>query len=174
MNISSSHNALRKQIFLGLLIAIATGIGFIENMMPLPIAMPGARLGLSNVVIVTTMVVFGRRDAIAVALTKSLVLMLVTGAVTSFFYSFAGALLSSVVMALAFERLPRVSLIGISLLGSAFHNVGQVATAMFMVHNVGLINYLPALLLLGIFTGIFVGHTANILSRHLLSLHIVR
>ncbi|MDY3118540.1 MAG: Gx transporter family protein [Peptoniphilus sp.] len=156
---------LRKQIFLGLLVAIAVAIGFLESMVPIP--MPGARLGLSNTVILTTLVVFGPKEGFVVAVLKSVLLMLVTGSVTGFFYSGAGAVLSSLAMIVALKTIKSASLIGISLIGSFFHNLGQVFTAIVMVHNMGLLTYLPLLLLLGLFTGYFVGLTAIYASRHL-------
>lgn len=158
---------LRKQIFLGLMVAIAVAIGFIETMVPLPVPLPGARLGLSNVVVLTTIVVFGSKEGFTVAILKSVLLMLVTGNVTSFFYSGTGALLSSLAMIISLRTIKSASLIGISFIGSFFHNLGQIATAIVMVHNMGLLTYLPLLLILGLFTGYFVGLTAIYASRHL-------
>ncbi|MCD1146907.1 Gx transporter family protein [Peptoniphilus sp. KCTC 25270] len=161
------NTKLRKQIFLSLLVAIGVAIGFIENSIPLPIAMPGARLGLSNIVILTSIVVFGWKEGITVALLKSVLLMLVTGNVMSFFYSFAGAFLSSIFMSLFAYKVRGFSLIGVSLVGSLFHNIGQVTVAYFIVQNIGIFSYLPLLLVLGIFTGIFVGIASKILIQQM-------
>ena len=161
---------IKKQVFLGLPLAIAVAVGYMEMMIPLPIAMPGARLGLSNTIILTTIVVFGPREGFTIALLKSFMLLLVTGAVTGFFYSFSGSLLSCVAMILAYRYIKSATLIGISFIGSFFHNVGQVATAIIMVNNMGLLAYLPLLLLLGLFTGYFVGLTAIMVSRHLIDM----
>ncbi|CAC9925627.1 heptaprenyl diphosphate synthase component I [Aedoeadaptatus nemausensis] len=162
--------SIKKQIFLGLLLAIAVAVGYLETMIPLPVAMPGARLGLSNTIILTTIVVFGPKEGFTVALLKSFMLLLVTGAVTGFFYSFTGSLLSCVAMILAYRYIKSATLIGVSFIGSFFHNVGQVATAIVMVNNMGLLAYLPLLLLLGLFTGYFVGLTAIMVSRHLIQM----
>lgn len=158
---------LRKNIFLSLLVAIGVAIGFIENMIPLPIAFPGARLGLSNIVILTTIVIYGEKEGILVAILKSVLLMLVSGHVTSFFYSFAGALLSSVAMSVTYKYIKGLSLIGISLIGAFFHNFGQILVAIFIVKNIGLLTYLPFLLILGLFTGIFVGIVSNLFIHHM-------
>ncbi|MDD7363676.1 MAG: Gx transporter family protein [Peptoniphilus sp.] len=161
---------VKKQVFLGLLLAIAVTIGYIETMIPLPVAFPGARLGLSNVVILTTIVVFGPKDGFMIAVLKSFLLMLVTGQVTGFFYSFAGSLLSCVAMILAYRYIRSATLVGVSFIGSFFHNLGQVLMAIIMVNNVGLLSYLPFLLLLGLFTSYFVGLTAKMASSHLLKM----
>lgn len=71
---------------------MALVISLFEQMMPLPIGVPGAKLGLSNLVILTTIVVYGSKEGIAVAALKSVLLLLLTGSVTGFWYSMAGAL----------------------------------------------------------------------------------
>lgn len=153
---------LRKNIFLAVLVAIGVSVGYIETLIPLPIAVPGARLGLSNIVILTTLAVFGYREGFTVACMKSVLLMLLTGNVTSFFYSITGGIFSTIAMILSLEYLvPRISNIGVSEIGSAFHNIGQIFIAGITIHNWRIVSYLPVLLLLGIFTGYFVGLSAN-------------
>ncbi len=158
----------KKLVFLSLLTSLALIISLIEQSLPLPLPIPGAKLGLSNVIILTTIVVFGYRAGIVVALLKSLLLMLITGSVTGFWYSFAGALLSSLVMSFAYRFFSnRLSLIGISELGAVAHNFGQIAVAAFFLSNGGLFAYFPILNLIGLVTGFFVGLVANAISPHL-------
>lgn len=164
----------KKMVFLSLLVAIGVAIGFFENMIPLPIPLPGARLGLSNIVILTVIIAFGSRQGITVALIKSILLMLVTGNVTSFFYSFSGALLSSIFMALSYGLLKDISIIGVSLIGAFFHNLGQVLVATVIVQNIALFGYLPMLLILGLFTGIFVGIVSKLFLKHLGKIGLVK
>ena len=148
----------KKMIFLSLLVALGLVLGLFESMIPLPIAFPGARLGLSNIVVLVTLTVFGYKDGLIVAVLKTVLLMLVTGSVSSFFFSFAGAMLSAVSMILADRFLKKyLTLIGISEIGSFFHNFGQVLVASLVLQNKMIFTYLPFLLLLGLFTGFFVG-----------------
>lgn len=137
-------------------------------MIPMPVAIPGAKLGLSNMVVLITILFFGSREGIIVASFKSLLLMLVTGAVTSFIFSFAGAILSALSMAFAKRFLDKfLSTVGISLIGSSFHNLGQVITACIVLNSFRIISYLPVLLILGIFTGYFVGITSDLVVKNL-------
>lgn len=162
------HGNVKKMIFLSLLVALGVALGFIESMIPLPVPMPGARLGLSNMVVLTSLVVFGYREGFIVACLKALLLMLLTGNVMAFFYSFTGAILASLAMIGAIKFLvPKISNIGVSLIGASFHNLGQVSVAAFMISNVRIFAYLPMLLLLGIFTGIFVGLGSNFIISQL-------
>lgn len=159
---------LRKLIFVSLLVAIGLALSVLESSIPLPVAIPGARLGLSNMVILVSLVIFGFKEAFTISVLKSVLLMLVTGNVSSFFYSFAGAVLSSIVMYLVYKYLSKFfSLIGVSLWGAVAHNVAQVGVAAFILSNVKIYSYLPILLLLSIFTGYFVGLSSIYISDSL-------
>ena len=147
-----------KMIFISLLVSVGLALSVIESAIPLPIPMPGARLGLSNMVVLVTLVVFGFREGIKVGMLKSVILMLVTGSVSSFMYSFAGAVLSCIMMGIAFRYFSkRFSLIGVSLIGAAAHNFAQVSVAVLMLNNTRIYSYLPFLLLVSLFSGYFVG-----------------
>lgn len=155
-------------IFLSLLTALALVISLIEQMFPLPLPVPGAKLGLSNVIILTTVVVFGGKAAFTVAVLKSFLLMLITGSVTGFFYSLAGSVLSSLMMTWACACfMPPLSLVGVSELGALAHNFGQILVAALVMENKAIFYYLPVLTLIGIATAFFVGLAANQLSPHL-------
>lgn len=155
-------------VFLSLLTAIALGISLIETALPVPIPVPGARLGFSNIILLITIVLYGFREGLAVALLKSFLLMLLTGSVTGFFYSAAGALLATSAMAIAHRFLvPPFSLIGVSELGAFFHNIGQLLVASFVLSNRGIFYYLPVLTLTGLATGFFVGLSSGYLADHL-------
>ena len=75
---------LNKMIFLSVLVSIGLALSILESSIPLPIAIPGARLGLSNMVVLITLIVFGFKEALIVSILKSIVLMLVTGSISSF------------------------------------------------------------------------------------------
>lgn len=162
------NNSVKRMVFLSMLVATGLALGIVESMIPLPFAAPGARLGLSNIVILVTIVVFGFKEGLIVGTLKSVLLMLATGHVTSFFYSFAGAISSGIAMILAYKYLSTyITLIGVSEIGSMFHNIGQIITAIIMVQNIKMISYLPFLLVLGLFTGYFVGLASNFLVENL-------
>lgn len=148
----------QKIIFLALLSALGTVLGLFESVIPLPVAIPGARLGLSNIVVLVTIVAIGYKEGFFIAIFKTIILALVTGAVSSFFFSLGGAILSSIFMILSHKYLSKyLSLIGISEIGSFFHNLGQVMVASFIMQSTTIFAYLPILVILGIFTGFFVG-----------------
>lgn len=158
----------KRLIFLSLLVAIGLGLGLVESMMPLPFIAPGAKLGLSNMVILITLVVFGGKDALVVGILKSLVLTLVTGSITSLFYSLSGSILSCLTMYGIYKYFSNIfSLIGVSIFGAMAHNFAQVLVACLMMNNFRLFSYLPILQLTSLFTGYFVGLTSRYAVRNL-------
>lgn len=148
----------QKIIYLSLLSAMGIILGLFESAIPLPVAFPGARLGLSNMVVLITISVIGYKEGFVVSIFKTILLALVTGGISSFFFSIGGAVFSSISMIIAHKFLIRhLSLIGISEIGSFFHNLGQITVASLIMQSTTIFVYFPVLVLLGIFTGFFVG-----------------
>lgn len=158
----------RKIILLSLLVSIGLALSVIESSIPLPVAIPGARLGLSNMVTLVTLVVFGFKEALVVSILKSLVLVLVTGSISSLMYSLAGGVVSCIIMFIGYRFFSNIfSLIGVSILGATGHNIAQVSVAVMIMSNLRVYSYLPILVLMGLFTGYFVGLSSIYISRNL-------
>ena len=56
-----------------------------------------------------------------------------------------------------FKPCSRISIYGVSVLGAAAHNIGQILVAVFLMGSVYVIGYLPYLLLVSVFTGLATG-----------------
>jgi len=161
-------NKLNKMIFISILVSIGLALSVLESAIPLPIAMPGARLGLSNMVVLVTIIVFGFKDGIKVAMLKSTVLMLITGSISSFIYSISGAILSCIMMFIAYKYISSIfSLIGVSIIGALAHNFAQVSVASAMMNNLRIYSYLPFLMIMSLFTGYFVGLSSTYIVKNL-------
>ncbi len=159
---------LNKMIFLSILVSIGLALSVLESAIPLPIAMPGARLGLSNIVVLVTIIIFGFKEGIIVSMLKSIVLVLVTGSISSFIYSFSGAVLSCIVMYIAYKLFSNIfSLMGVSILGALTHVTAQITVASLMMNNLRIYTYLPFLMLVSIFTGYFVGLSSTYIVKNL-------
>lgn len=159
---------LKKVTSIALLTSMALAISLIEHMIPLPVPIPGAKLGFSNMIILLSLYFYGFKSALLVGILKSFLLMLITGSVTAFFYSFAGAVLSSIAMAASLNLLNRfTSFIGISEIGAFFHNLGQILVAAVFMSNIKMLIYFPALVIMGVFTSFFVGLGVNYVASHM-------
>lgn len=149
---------LKKLLFLSLLTSIGLVLSVVESMIPIPFIVPGAKLGLSNMVILITLVLFGFKEALTVGILKSIVLTLIIGSIPSFFYSLSGSILSCLLMYLVYNNFSNIfSLIGVSISGAVAHNFGQLLIASLVMKNFRIFSYFPILLLIGLFTGYFVG-----------------
>ena len=147
----------RKLAYLGLCTAVALILAYVEVLLPpLYTAVPGIKLGLPNIAIIFVLYRYGVRYAAAVSFVRMAVVALLFGNPMTFVYSLAGAALSLLVMALL-RRLDFLSVVGVSVAGGVFHNVGQILMAMLLLGTAELGYYLIVLAITGTISGIFVG-----------------
>lgn len=162
------NNRLKVYINLALLLALSLAISLIESAIPMPVPIPGARLGFSNIIILVSIYLYDFKKALCVSILKSFLLVLITGSVMSFFYSFVGAIFSTTAMYFSLKKVDDdFSLIGVSEIGAFFHNLGQILVAIFFIQNIKMFYYFPVLVFIGIFTGFFVGLSSNFIVEHL-------
>lgn len=162
------NNRLNVYINLALLLALSLAISLIESTVPMPVPIPGARLGFSNIIILLSICLYDFKKALCVSVLKSFLLVLITGSVMSFFYSFVGAIFSTTAMYFSLKKVnDDFSLIGVSEIGAFFHNLGQIIVAIFFMQNIKMFYYFPVLVFIGIFTGFFVGLSSNFIVEHL-------
>lgn len=160
-------NGIKKIVFLSLLVSIGLALNIIESTMPVPFLAPGAKLGLSNMVILTTLVIFGFKEAFFVAVMKSLTFTMATGSFSSLFYSLAGGVLSVIVMGYIYKNFKNVfSLIGVSIFGAMSHNIAQISVASIIMENIKIFSYLPIMSLVSLFAGYFVGLSSILITRN--------
>ena len=160
-------NKLQRYIFLSLLTAGALILSIIEGMIPLPYIAPGAKLGLSNIVTLSVIVVFGFKDALLVVIIRCILLMLVATNPITFIYSIVSGIMSTIIMSIGLKYFKSFSLIGISVLGAMAHNASQISVAAVLFGTFNLYYYLPILSFVSIFTGCFVGYTSIFVTENL-------
>ena len=146
----------------GLLVALACICGYIEFLLPLPFGVPGMKLGLANIVVVTALYTFGPTAAVCISLVRIFLNAFLFGSVTGMLYSLAGAVLSFVMMWL-FYRNRHFSTVGVSMLGGIFHNIGQLLVAFAFFGVAGILYYAPLLLISGAVTGFLIGTLCRLL-----------
>ncbi len=117
---------------------------------------PGLKLGLANIVIIFALYKCGFKTALLVSLIRVLIVAILrTGFGINFFFSLSGALFSIIAMTILMKT--KLSIIGVSIIGSIFHSIGQVLIGIIMLDNYNVIYYLPYLLIFSIPTGIIIG-----------------
>ena len=161
------RTSVRRLALLAILTAIALTIFVVEAQFPLPVPVPGMKLGLSNIVTLFALSVFGWKEALAILLVRVFLGNLITGQMMSLFYSLAGGLLSFACMALILRILKKDQLWVAGVIGGITHNIGQTAVAVFVTRTPALLAYLPVLILCGILTGALTGLAAQLLIQKL-------
>ncbi len=152
----------KKMALLSILISQALILNVIERAIPVPVPVPGVKLGLANVISLFTIIVFGVKETIIVVLLRTFLGSVFAGGMSSFFYSLAGGLLSAVIMSYMYlNHKDTFSIPTISVVGAIFHNIGQISVASFVINNIRLFYYLPVLLISGVITGIIIGFTVQ-------------
>ena len=140
------------------LISLALALSYTERFIPLQllIPLPGVKLGLANVVTLIALYLFGGKTAFAILVIRCVMGSVFGGGITGLLFSLTGGILSMSVMALC-KKLPFLSVYGVSILGAAAHNVGQILAAMVLMHSVYIGLYLAYLLIVALFTGFATG-----------------
>ena len=152
---------------LALLTAVALILFTVEAQIPAPVPIPGIKLGLANIITVYAMFAFGPRDTLCILLVRVFLGSVFSGAMVTLLYSLGGGLACYLVM-LALRRLVTEKQIWVcSVIGAAFHNLGQTLVAMALFRSTAVAVYLPLLLLSGLIAGAFTGLCAQFLLARL-------
>lgn len=151
----------RKVALLGLTIALAMIMSYLESLFPLNFAVPGIKMGLANIVIIFVLYRMSFADACTVSLIRVFLVSLLFGNVMAMAYSLSGAALSLSVMYLL-KKTEKFSVIGVSITGAIMHNAGQILMAVIIMGTEQIAYYLPALAVSGTISGILIGIVASL------------
>ena len=154
---------LLKIAYLGLFLAFAMILSYVETLLPVFPYAPGVKLGLANCFILLILYIYGVREAAIINLSRIILCALLFTGFYAMLYSLAGGVFSLAIMAVSYRRKKIFSPIGVGMSGGAFHHIGQVLAAFFTTHNPVVFGYLPVLIVAGLFTGALVGFLVKLL-----------
>lgn len=151
--------------FLSLMCALALIIFIVEAQIPVPVAIPGLKLGLANVITLYMLSTCGVSDAFIVLILRIALGSIFAGQAVSLIYSLCGGLLAFAAMTvfLKLSRGENVWFAGV--LGAVMHNVGQIAAAVVMYGTLYVAYYLAVLTFCAVATGLLTGITAQLLTK---------
>ena len=154
---------IRKLTALSLLTAIALTIFMVEAQIPPLLPLPGVKLGLANIVTVFTVFALGPRDAALVLAARIFLGAVFAGNFTTIFYSAAGGA-AAIAVTIALRKILKNNQLWVAgCLGAAAHSIGQMVMAVFMMGTLSIAMYLPLMVVISIFTGLFTGLCAQYL-----------
>ncbi len=149
---------IKKMVFLGLMVGYSLILYILETYIPNPfiVFFPGAKLGLTNIITLVSLLIFGFKETFIIVTVRVILSSIFAGPMSYLLFSIGGAYLSLIVMFLV-NKIKGFSVIGVSIAGAIAHNIGQLLVASILVENFLMITYLPFMLATSLVTGLFVG-----------------
>lgn len=152
----------KKMTFLSLMVGYSLVLYIIESYIPNPLIaiFPGAKLGLSNIITLISLMILGIKDTCIILTVRIILSSIFTGPISYLLFSAGGAYLSLICMYLV-SKVKGFSMIGVSIIGAIGHNIGQLLVASMIIENINMIGYLPFMLISSLITGMFIGLVSN-------------
>ena len=156
----------KRVAFLSMCIALSMILSFVESQIPPLMAVPGVKVGLPNLVMVFMLYKIGWKETAIVSILRVILVGILFGTPLSMIYSLVGATLSLIGMILL-KKTGLFAPVTVSVVGGILHNVGQIATACFVMNTAEIAYYLPVLLISGTAAGIIIGFVAALILKRL-------
>lgn len=156
----------KKVAFLGMCIALSMILSFVESQIPPLVAVPGVKIGLPNLVMVFMLYKIGAKETAIVSILRVILVGILFGTPLSMIYSLVGATLSLIGM-IILKKTGLFAPVTVSVAGGILHNIGQIATACFVMETAQIAYYLPVLLISGTIAGIVIGYVAALILKRL-------
>ena len=156
----------KKVAFLGMCIALSMILSFVESQIPPLMAVPGVKVGLPNIVMVFMLYKIGAKETAIVSILRVILVGILFGTPLSMIYSLVGAALSLIGM-IILKKTNLFAPVTVSVVGGILHNVGQIATACFVMDTAEIAYYLPVLFISGTIAGIVIGYVAGLILKRL-------
>ena len=158
----NKDKTVKKIVLIGILSSLAIVLGYIEQMIPLPVSFPGVKLGLSNICVILALYVSGSKSAFMVSLIKSFVCGILFWGAGGMIYGVSGAILSFIIMSVI-KRYELLGVVGVSVAGAVFHNIGQLIALFIMSGSFSFIYYLSVLGIAAVITGTVTGIISTVI-----------
>lgn len=156
----------KKLVQIGMLVAVAFVLGYVEALIPISLGVPGVKLGLPNLVVVLCLYECTLSQTVGVSLARVVLTGLTFGNLSMMLYSLAGSVLSLAAMFLL-KKTGKFSVYGVSIAGGVSHNIGQILVAMTVLQTGLLVYYFPFLLAAGCLAGAAIGVAGGMLAKRL-------
>ena len=147
---------IKRLAIISMLTAMAMVLSILESF--IPVFIPGVKLGLANVIILIMLYEFKPWEALMGDFGRIILVAIMRGTLLqpTFIMSFSGGMLSFFMMFI-FSRFKIFSVIGVSVIGSISHCLGQIIAAMIILSTEAVIYYLPFIAILSLLTGVLSG-----------------
>ena len=145
-------------------LTLALVVSYIEVLIPIPVGIPGIKLGLANGVIMVLLFFTTWIRTLEISVIRVVLAGFLFGNPMTIAYSLAGGILSLIVMGIL-KKIKGFSSVGISVGGGVAHNIGQLSIAVILMENTKIYYYAPVLLLTGTIAGVMIGVLSGVLVK---------
>lgn len=156
----------KRVAYSSMLIALSMIFSYIELLIPISVGIPGVKLGLANLVVITGLYYLPAAQVIIIGITRIVLSGFLFGSMSGILYSLAGGIFSFIVMLLLYKT-KKFSIVGVSMAGGVCHNIGQILVAALVVENSAVLYYLPILLITGLVAGMVIGIIGRQASKYM-------
>ncbi|MDO4438852.1 MAG: Gx transporter family protein [Eubacteriales bacterium] len=149
----------------GLMTALALVLSYVEAILPLSLGVPGAKIGLPNIIIIAVLYYMGTKPAVYISVMRIFLSGFMFGNLFAIIYSLFGLVFSMVTMVIL-KKSNKFSMTGVSVAGGVMHNLGQLTVAA-LVAGPYVMSYFPMLIFTGVLAGVVIGLVGGLVSRRL-------
>lgn len=150
----------------GVMIALAFIFSYLDTLIPINIGIPGVKPGFANIVVLSALYLYDKKDALIISVIRIVLAGAVFSGTYAMLYSLAGGLLSYLAMIIA-VRVKKLSVIGVSVIGAIFHNLGQIIVAALVTETYRIAYYFPMLIVSAVITGVLIGTLSGIIIKRI-------
>jgi heptaprenyl diphosphate synthase len=149
---------MQKMVLLANLLAIGIVLNIIESLYIHISPVPGAKIGFANIVTLIVIYLYGPKEAFLLTLLRIFLVSVLIGTFLgpTFYLGLGGAFLSITVM-IILSKLDFFGIVGVSVLGSVFHAIGQVLIGIPVLGSSAIVYWLPVMLLISVPAGFLTG-----------------
>jgi len=157
--------SIKEFIIMALMVSLGIVLQIVDNMLNFT-AVPGGKLGLTNIVSLKNIFLFGGSNALIISVIRVVIASFLYGGVSALPYSFSGAFFSIAAMVISKKLLyPKLSEVGISIIGAFFHNLAQVLIACLVFESTKILSYMAPLTVVSVFSGLITGMQVKIINQ---------
>lgn len=157
----------KKLLIVAIFTAISVLLGYLESLIPPVFSfLPYARIAISDIVILFTVLCYGIGEGILVMGIKCLVVGLISSNPFMILYFIVSGLLT-VIVEYFLIKLGKNGIIAIGAIGGMFSAFGQIAMASILTGTVAPFTYFPHLAIFGTIQGLIIGTLSWILVKYI-------
>ncbi|MGE4320272.1 MAG: Gx transporter family protein [Acholeplasmataceae bacterium] len=148
----------QKMVLLANLLAVSIVLNVIESLYLNVLPIPGSKIGFANIVTLVVIYLYGVKEGVALTVLRIILVSIITGKFLGpvFYLGLGGATLSITAMALL-KKADFFGIVGVSVLGSVSHAIGQIIVGIFVLGSSAIMYWLPVMLLVSVPAGVLTG-----------------